>query len=62
MHEEKEILSFPSSEARLDFKLRKVMKYSNVVKFEVCFDCLDDSSVCDLGFELAAKNGRRCIC
>jgi len=56
------IFSFPSSEARLDFKLRKVMKYSNVVKFEVCFDCLDDSLVRALGFELAAKNGRRCIC
>jgi len=56
------IFSFPSSEARLDFKLRKVMKYSNAVKFEVCFDCLDDSLVRALGFELAAKNGRRCIC
>jgi len=58
------IFSSPSSEV-LQYtvlKLRKVMKYSNVVKFEVCSGCSYDSSVCALGFELAAKNGRRCIC
>jgi hypothetical protein len=52
----------PPKPDRISFNLRKVMKYSNVVKFEVCFGCSDDSSVGEMGFELATENGRRRIC
>jgi len=37
------------------------MKLRKMEKFEVCFDCLDDSPVPAMGLELAVQNGRHRI-
>lgn len=57
------ILSFPSSEVKKGILevVREVMKLQDGVKFEVCFDCTDDSSVPAMGLELAVQNGRHRI-
>ena len=37
------------------------MKLVKMEKFEVCFDCLDDSPVYAMGLELAVQDGRHRI-
>lgn len=42
--------------------LLTIMKFSDGLRFEVCFGCSDNSSIPNMGLELADENGRRRIC